>query len=358
MTHFYESVVIKTSDGMTFKSYANEHPDGFIIAKPKYIPVDKVRSSQMQLRKLDGQDVNRFNYWVDQAELVRYIDGFRMAYPEYFYVSPHHGTWFFCVPRARVVDPVDPRLGVRRLLALPESSLDEYQKLTVSMIKFIEKSGIGVNSIGITNSTLLGNYTHGKSDIDIMIFGTQNYWTVNKFLKARKHPLIRAKTLKEWQDYFKTYNAGLNFSEEDFIWHVQRKLSDGYIGDTVFSLFGVEEPGEIKVGWEDETATRLGLVTVEGRVVDDFHSVVRPGYYIIEGRVIDDPGKSSIKVTKVLTFARDFMLQAFKGETLVARGVLERVVNNKTGESHYRVSVGYFDSYVERMGQEFIKVKH
>ena len=39
--HFYESSTITTKDGLHCQVYGNEHPDGRILVKPKYIPTNK-----------------------------------------------------------------------------------------------------------------------------------------------------------------------------------------------------------------------------------------------------------------------------------------------------------------------------
>ena len=36
MAHFYESILIDTEDRFQYKSYSNEHPEGYIIVKISY----------------------------------------------------------------------------------------------------------------------------------------------------------------------------------------------------------------------------------------------------------------------------------------------------------------------------------
>ena len=50
------------------------------------------------------------------------------------------------------------------------------------------------------------------------------------------------------------------------------------------------------------------------------------------------------------------MAQAFKGETVVANGVVEKVTP-VNGEEYHRLVIGYFDSYFKNRGSEFIKVR-
>ncbi|MBI4021217.1 MAG: hypothetical protein HY369_03160 [Candidatus Aenigmarchaeota archaeon] len=353
--HFYESMAVTTKDGMQFKTYANEHPEGFVIAKPKYIPRAGISSDSFQKRDLDGVPVNRFDYWAaSEQELRQYIEHFRKLYPYYFHDSPLHQRWFFGVPKTRIASYQDPKKGVQDLVRLPSEDLDTYSLRTQDFLNILHDHGLPYSAMGITNSTLLGNYTHGRSDIDIMVFGKENYWTFFDFIRDVRHPLLRWRTVEEWQKYFASYNAGLNFSEQEFIWHAQRKRGDGLFDNNVFSVFCVEEPGETAVPWGTERYTPVGTATVKGVVGDHFHSIVRPGFYGLDNSTVVQG--LDVPVRQVVTFARDFMAQAFHGETLLAHGVLEKVTP-VSGEEYYRVVVGYFDSYFTNRGTEFIKVK-
>ena len=58
--HFYESMIMWSDDGLQLKSYANDHPEGFVIAKPKYIPRQKIDCSGFQERNIQGSTLPAF----------------------------------------------------------------------------------------------------------------------------------------------------------------------------------------------------------------------------------------------------------------------------------------------------------
>ena len=353
--HFYESSILWSKDGLQVKSYANQHPKGYVIAKPKYIPTDKIKSEELPIRKLLGKEVNRFDYWISDKELNRYVNVFKEAYPDYYYECDLHKTWFFVIPENKIQEAPDCREGVQKILNLDGKELDDYLYRVKEMLLLLETSGVSTKDIGVTNSTLLGTYTYGKSDMDIMIFGKQNYWDIVEYMRGAKHEMLKWRSIDDWKKYYATYNAGLNFDETQFIWQAKRKKLDGFFGGTVFSIFGVTEPGEDYVEWGDEKYTPMGMATVKGKVIDNYHAAVRPGYYELENTKILEG--LNVKVDVVATYARDFMLQAFKGETIQARGLLEKVEStNGKRDDYYRLTVGYFDSYLKRKGEEFIKV--
>ena len=72
MVHFYESSIVITKDNLYCKVFANEHPEGYLIAKPKYIPSNKISSTVLPLRYLFGQSFHRLDMWKDKNELNNY----------------------------------------------------------------------------------------------------------------------------------------------------------------------------------------------------------------------------------------------------------------------------------------------
>jgi len=355
--HFYESTLIDTVDGFQCKSYASEHPDGKVIVKLKYIPEGDIKGDGLKYRFLFEKCLVRFNLFAKKEKVKDYVRQFREKYPDYVYDSPIHDNWFFVVPKEKIKVVHDSRAGLKELLKVPEKDCDEYLRLVKELINFLTKGGVKVNDLGITHSTLLGNYTPGKSDIDIIIYGKENGWKVLDFLKTAKHTLLKWKTDKEWAEYYQEHKTSesSHFSEEEYVKHMKRKRYEGMFGGTVFTLFTVEEAHETWFKWGEEEYKPLGLATVKGKVIDDYNSHVRPGFYEIEGELIDGPKIEDFPIKRVVTYSIPFVQQALKGEGITACGLLELVIPKK-GEKHYRVVVGYFDAYLnERREKEFIK---
>jgi predicted nucleotidyltransferase len=246
---------------------------------------------------------------------------------------------------------------------VPEKDLDEYLTIVRQLIDFLTKSGVSSKDLGITHSTLLGNYTVSKSDIDILIYGKDNGWKVLDYLKTAKHEKLHWKTDEEWAEYYKEHKTSesVHFTEKEYVKHMSRKRHEGIFGGTVFTLFTVEEPHEIWFRWGDETYDPVGLATVEGTVTDHYNSIVRPGFYEIEnGVLVKGDHKTleidrSVPIKKIVTYSIPFSQQALSGEKIRGCGLLE-LVRHKNGEKYYRVVVGYFDAYIsDRREKEFIK---
>ena len=360
--HFYESTLIDTVDGLQCKTYSNEHPEGYVIVKPKYIPRHALKGEGLKYRFLFEKCLVRFNLFAPKDKLNGFLKQFRSTFPDYIYSCPSTKNWFFAVPVEKIKTTHDPRKGLAELLLVPEKDLDEYLSLVREFIAFLEGSGVSAAHLGITHSTLMGNYTPGRSDMDIIIFGKKNGWKILDYLKTATHPKLHWKTDEEWAEYYQEHKTSesSHFTEEEYVKHMRRKRYEGMFGGTVFTLFTVEEPDERWLSWSGQDILPMGTATVAGNVTDHYHSHVRPGYYAIdEGRIIEhekgtvlDP---AIPLRQIVTFSIPFVQQALAGEEITACGLLELVTPN-SGKKYYRLVIGYFDAYLsDRREKEFIK---
>ena len=365
MPHFYESTLIDTVDGFQCKSYANQHPEGFVIVKPKYIPREAISGEGLKYRFMFGKCMVRFNQFAPKGPLAGYVKQFREKFPDYVYDCPLHKNWFYVVPRDKIKKVHDGRAGMQELMKVPETDLDEYLSLVRGLVLFLTKSGVKETDLGLTHSTLLGNYTYGKSDIDLLVYGKENGWKVLNFLKTAKHEKLKWKTDAEWAEYYNDHKTSesSHFTEDEYVKHMGRKKYEGLFGGTVFTLFTVEEPDETWFKWGEAEYEPIGLATVKGEVTDHFNSHVRPACYeigkaeFVEGESGVPKVDAAIPVKRIVTYSIPFVQQALKGEKIKACGLLE-LVRPKQGEKYYRVVVGYFDAYLnERREKEFVKAE-
>ena len=364
MAHFYESTLIDTTDGFQCKSYANEHPQGCIIVKPKYVPKEAIAGEGLKYRFLFEKCLVRFNLFAKKENLKNYVSQFRKKFPDYIYDCPLTNNWFFVVPKNKIKAVHDCRKGLRELLNVPEKDLDPYLRLVRELVDFLAKSGVDSKNLGITHSTLLGNYTPGKSDIDIVIYGKANGWKILDYLKNANHSKLHWKTDGEWAEYYKEHKTSesLHFTEQEYVRHMSRKRYEGMFGGTVFTLFTVEEPNETWFKWGEEKYEPVGTATINGTVSSHYNSHVRPGFYEIEnGSLLKNESgikkfDGKIPIKRVVTYSIPFVQQAIQGEKIKACGLLE-LVTPKKAKPYYRIVIGYFDAYLnDRREKEFLKV--
>lgn len=352
MAYFHEAALADSTDGVQFKIYSSTHPKGFIIAKPKYVPSDLMPLVGLKKRFLFEKCMTRFNLFNDKKLVKKNLDAIKEKFPEYIYECGRHKTWFLGLPEKKVKKFYDAKKGLQELLKVPLEDLDSYLKATRKMIDILVGAGISTKNLGVSHSTLLGNYTPGKSDIDILIFGIDNGWNAIEYLEKSANPSLKWKSGQDWAKYYRDRVVSKIYTEKEYVANMLRKKDDGFIDGNVFSLFCIENEDESWYDWEAEHEP-LGTVKIKARVNDAHYSIVRPGCYELEDAMIIN-GYKNVPVKRIVTWARPFNLQAKKDEYVEACGLLEKV-KSKDGE-FYQIVIGYFDAYASERGEkEYLK---
>jgi predicted nucleotidyltransferase len=358
--HFYESSIITTTDGLYCQVYGNEHPDGKILVKPKYIPANKIHSDSLPYRFISGRKMNRLNLWAEPGKLKEYVADFGKNYPHYVYRSEVHSESpiFFAIPKKYIERTYCPREGLSDLMSIPKEDLDEHLQTVFELIKFLLESGLDLNDLGITYSTLMGHYSQNISDINIVVYGKNKFWKLMKYLQDAKHKDLRWKTYEEWKQFYKKRNRHMIHKEEIYIENMYRKKSEGFFRDTLFIIFAVENADEVWFKWGEERYNKVGFAKFKGIVADNKNSIVRPGYYEVSDAEFVE-GSSACKnlpIKRIVFYSRDYCMLAYPDEKIEASGVVEEVIPQK-GEKYYRVVIGYFDAYLsKRRDEEYIRV--
>jgi predicted nucleotidyltransferase len=358
--HYYESTIITTIDGLHCQVYGNEHPEDRVLVKPKYIPTDKIHCDGLPYRFISGRRVNRLNLWIDSTKLKKYIEDFKNAYPKYVFESPMYdkSPLFFAIPKKYIAKSYSPRTGLTELMIMSEKDLDEHLKKVTELVTFLLKSGLELNDLGITYSTLMGHYNPNISDINVVVYGKKKFWTLMEYLEKNDHNDLRWKNYEEWEEFYKKRNRHMIHNKEKYISDMHRKKSEGFFKDTLFVIFAVENEGETWFKWYEEKYKKVGSAKFRAVVKDNINSVVRPGCYEInESNFIDgDEQCKDIKIKKAVFYSRDYCMLAFPEERVELSGIIEEVTP-KIGKPYHRIVIGYLDSYIsERRYNEYIKV--
>jgi len=358
--HFYESTIITTIDGLHCQVYGNEHPEGKVLVKPKYIPTDKISSDFLPSRFIAGRKLNRLDLWIDKDKLREYIESFVKAYPQYIFKSPLHdkSPLFFAVDKKDIAKEYSPKTGLAELMGMPADGLDDHLKIVVDLINFLLKSELKLNDFGITYSTLMGHYSPNISDINIVVYGKDKFWKLMRFLEKNNHDDLRWKTYEEWEKFYKKRNRHMIHKKEGYIADMHRKKSEGFFKETLFVIFALENKDEVWFRWGEESYKDVGTAKFEGVVKNNRNSVVRPGCYdISDSRFIEgDDSCKGLNITKVVFYSRDYCMLAYPDEKIEISGVVEEVTP-KAGNKYYRIVIGYFDSYLsKRRDEEYIRI--
>lgn len=352
MVRFYEAALIDSIEDIQFKVYSSTHPKGFIIAKPKYIPNSLLNLAGLKKRFLFSRCMIRFNLFSDKEIVKKNLHEIKEKFPYYIYECDKHKNWFLGLPEKKVKKFYDTKKGLQELLKVPIEDLDSYLKATRKMINILVEAGVPTENLGISHSTLLGNYTPGKSDIDILIFSIKNGWRAINHLEKCENQSLSWKSKEDWAKYYRDRVVSKVYTEKEYVANMERKRDDGFIDGNVFSLFCIEDEDESWYDWKAEHAP-LGTVKIKAKVKDAYYSIVRPGYYELKDSTILG-GYRNVPVKRVVTWARPFNLQAKENEQIEACGLLEEVKSKN--DKFYQVVIGYFDTYTTDRGEkEYLK---
>jgi len=176
--------VIYSRDGFIFYVFGYEHPPDRAIAFLKYIP--KEYSDKLNLEYLKYEWVFKGRRYVRPASLYtasnyqRIIEFFENYHPDYVYDCHVNGRKLIAVPKDLIEEIYYPDEGLRKILGI--SSLPPIYRVAVELIELISKaSGIGLENFGLHGSLLLGMESE-KPDVDVAVYGWQNYRTVKQTL--------------------------------------------------------------------------------------------------------------------------------------------------------------------------------
>lgn len=168
--------------------------------------------------------------------------------------------------------------------------------------------------IGITGSFLCG-LNGEKSDLDFVIYGRENFNRAREIVKAASEERITTEIKEElWRQIYEKRKPELSY--EEFVAHEMRKGHRGAIGNTYFDILYVRDPEELQRldKRNYEKGESAGYRTITAEVKDAYFSFDSPAVYELEHP----------EINKILSFTHTYAGQALEGETIEARGVIER----------------------------------
>ena len=82
MEYYNEASLVDSADGIQFKVYSSSHPNGFIIAKPKYVPDVLMHFKGLRKRFLFSKSMYRFNVFNDKKIVENNLNEIRKNFQE------------------------------------------------------------------------------------------------------------------------------------------------------------------------------------------------------------------------------------------------------------------------------------
>ena len=346
MRGFRDRDFLQTNEGFFFCVVGPLHPPKRVISYIKYVPSES---------GVWGSGGKKFSRILPKYTIPNLLETFRYLeqnYPQYLFHSTADNITITAVPYEHIKEHFKPEEKLAQLRQAPE--LDSLQEKLVRFTKFLEKiSGVSEASFGVTGSILLDIHQPTFSDLDVTVYGTKDSWALKEALAENRGsgmPLKRleGKHLEEWcikksQDYPLMPKEALKLYE--------RKWNLGFFEDRWVSVHPVKLESEVTEEYGEKTYIPCGQVTIEAVVSGNVDSLFLPATYQIEDVKFLD-GQQLGDVTEVVSYEGLYDSLAENGETIQAKGKIEKVIEKGTSRQSYRVLVGS----AEGKGREYMKL--
>jgi len=261
---------------------------------------------------LVGEDVKCLLRYIpdEKGERVSEIGRYRKLefYEAYEFLRKNRPEYLkdvHVVPKRDIKEILRPEVRLQVIAEREENARTIYEFLG----RYIPKE-----RIGITGSFLCGLNSE-ESDLDFVIYGREHFNKAREVVRdANEEGLTAEINDGLWRQIYQKRKPELSY--EDFVAHEMRKGHRGTIGGTYFDILYVRDAEELKRldSRNYEKGERAGYMQITAEVKDASFAFDSPAIYEI----------AHPEVNKVLSFTHTYAGQALTGETIEARGVIER----------------------------------
>jgi predicted nucleotidyltransferase len=323
-----EGDLIKTKANVVFDVKGLIQPPNKIIAFPRFIPSPQGARIGKDAKYGKIYSLNdRFNY-------------LQKNYPELIVFDLVFGEILCEVPTNQVARHYKPTRKLASLRKSKHSSVLE-SKATKLATTLKQKANIPWKAIGISGS-IMASLTTEKSDIDPLVYGTENErkaYNALKELFKDSDSGFRPYNREELQVLFDFRSKDTQMSFEDFAVVESRKAFQGKFMETDYFIRFVKDWNEINEQYGDVQYKNCGYAKIKASITNAKDSLFTPCTYLIEEvQVLEGPKLKPIK--EIVSFRGRFCDQATKGEEVEAQGKIELVTNKKNGIEYYHLILG------------------
>ena len=344
---FRDRDFIRTKEGFFFCVVGPYHPRDRVIAYVKYVPA---KSGKW---KDEGTYYRRTMRAYTIPNLLETFNLLKIRFPQYLFHSGFYDITMSAVPHHNIAQHYKPEERLAQILhSVRKDALQE--KLAAFITLLHERSGIGVDSFGVTGSILLEIHNPKFSDIDITIYGLQSSLKLKRTLDqlfVDPNSSVRrfeGETLDEWCRK-KTEHFPLSLIEARRLY--ERKWNVGLFSGVPFSVHPVKLEGELAEKYGDKTFHSIGQVVMRAEVADDCEGMFLPCVYRVRDVKVLEGEQDGSRILEVVSYESLYDNLAEIGEEIYVKGKLESVRDNRDSKEFYRVLVGS----PEGKGKEYVK---
>ncbi|MDI6644698.1 MAG: DNA polymerase subunit beta [Methanobacteriaceae archaeon] len=313
---------IYTKDDLFFATTSYLHPKDRILSFLRYIPDENGDRSK------NGKKYSK----VDSKQAYEFL---KKEFPDYLFDCENTKVMMMGVPHEDLEKIIKPE---KRLNEIMNSETEEelLKKVVKIADTFHEYGNISYKDMGISGSILPGLYDAEKSDIDFVIYGLENHRKALHVFEELKDKIIFNSISDEyWERLYDKRIKDSTLSIEEFKWYEKRKNNRGIIEGTLFDILATRKWEEIRGKYGEVRYEPVGISKINCTVSDSLGAFDNPAVYKVENVEIKEG--LDVNITEIASFTHTYAGQARDGEEIVARGKLEKVIDN---DQHYRLVVG------------------
>ncbi len=338
---------VETSTGLIFCVLGYLHPPDRIVSYLKY-----VMTEERTMWSREGVHFKRVIPYYSAQGYEHVLNLLKSSISRYVVYDPVFNVELIEVPRSEVVRHYLPEERAQEILSDPRDELEALAKELIEAL--VDHSGINRSSIGITGSLLIRIHNVKLSDIDLVVYGRENYLSVMSAIRELvetdgRISLPDVDTLASWATSLCRIHS-ITFSDACRIY--RERLSRLMFRGKVFSVHAVRSDSEIREEYGDKVFYHHGDALIRAEIDSAEESIYLPAVYKIKNVEIID-GVRAHPLRELVSFEGLYSGLFAEGEIVYAYGKVERVRDVRSGEEYYRLVIGSR----EAKGRDFIRSK-
>ena len=322
-----EGDFVETVDNLIFDVKGLVHPPDRIVAYVRY-----VQDSGGDRRR--GSVVYRKVYSLGERERL-----LETEYPQYLFYDPIFGERLQGVPIQYISIHYRPAGKVLELFERSEQ--DDVERQAIEFAQCLhDSSGVSFEKLGLSGSLLVGLHTE-KSDIDPIVYGRRICIAVHEALKElmqRGSSPVSPYDLDDLKRLYRFRSRDTQMPLKDFLRIERRKVLQGKFRGRDFFMRFVLDWNEVDEKYGDRRYVPVGYAEIKAKVEDASNSIFTPCSYKISETETHE-GLRGLPIEEIVSFRGRFCEQAVEGETIIAQGKVEKVIE-KDGTQHFRLILG------------------
>jgi predicted nucleotidyltransferase len=335
-----------TKDGLIFRVYGYDHPNGSCFCDLEYAP-DSLYSVETIKALREGPKGRYYKFYLDGG--LKFASAQK---PPYRIFHKPLQRMMVGVKLSQISWMIRPELRLAELLKVSGDPLIDAMRDVLGIVT--DNSHLRTDDFGVFGSLAHGFHSVRYSDIDLIIYGKTKLVKLRETLQNLFDDGIMENEFDDWTLNDPPHHWNFTrYSKAEYGPYQRRKLIYArYISKNLGRRVNVEfEPvrrlNEVKneYGGIDKIES-LGRVEARGDVLDDGEGGFMPSIYPVRiSEVNANVDRHSIR--RVVSYVKEFRLQLKADETALIRGNLEKVVTKN--EEFHQITLSYGPDYFDQV---------